>query len=269
MIVKKSRYLLKKSLLRKGTKTAPILVKKENKRFVFKVFGRGVGFSQQEVKTLSRQVSEYHKVLKSTGLRVSNILGVSPIHEIVEKRSTGKWLLAAKEQFIGKGKDVLQTMNNCSESKAKNLFGQMLQQLNLVTSHNSAPNKPVQVLIDSVPKNWVEGKNGQIVYIDFFTPKFLDSKGKLSPFYKKLHTRSKSHLQFRYQNKGGIYSVLLTYLVAERPASRAYFERTLLNFLNKNKETSAAKKVEETIAVNYNVNFINPKVTKRIPLQTA
>ena len=268
MIAKKSRYKLVKGLLRKGTKTAPILVSKEKQRFVFKVYGRGVAFSKQEAQRLCRQVKEYHQTLESTGLRVSKILAISPIQEIIEGRSTGKWLLASKEQAIGKGKDVLQTMANCSEKKARNLYQQILEQLNLVTSHKSSPNQPAQVLIDSVPKNWVEGKDGRIVQVDFFTPKFLDQQGRLNPFFKRLHTRNKSFLQFRYKNKGGVYAVLLTYIVAERPASREYFERTLIDFLKKRKETNAVKTIEDTIAKDYRVSFINQKTIEKIPLRT-
>lgn len=106
------------------------------------------------------------------------------------------------------------------------------------------------------------------MYVDFFTPKFLDKQGRLTPFFKSLHTRSKSFLQFRYKNKGGIYAVLLTFLVAERPASRAYFEKTLIEFLKKHGETLAVKTVENTIAKNYRVDFINPNITAKIPIQT-
>jgi len=269
MIAKKSPYTLVKGLLRKGTKTAPILVKKGRERFIFKVFGRGAAFSHPEAKRLYKQMNEYHETLKSTGLSVSNIITVLPIQETIEGRRTGRWILGSKEQIIGKGKDVLHTITNCNETKARNLFGQMLEQTNLVTSHESAPNKPVKVLMDSVPKNWVEGKDGRLVYVDFFVPKFLDKQGRLTPFFKSLHTRGKSQMQFRYKNKGGIYAVLLTYTVAERPAMRAFFERTLLDFLKKHGETDAAKLVEDTIAKNYRVNFINQKITNKISLPLA
>lgn len=264
MIPKNTRYILVKRVLRKGTKTEPIIVRKKNQRFVFKVFGRGTGFTHQQAKDLSQQVIKYHETLKSTGLRVSKILTVLPIQETNEGRHTGKWLLASKDQFIGRNQDVLQSMASGSEKTVKKLFGQLLEQLNLVTSYKSSPNKPSKILIDSVPKNWVERNDGKIVYVDFFTPKFVDSRGKLSPFYKSLHTRSRSHLQFRYQNKGGIYSVLLTYIVSERPSLKNYFEKTLVNFLKKQGETDAAKMVENTINNNYRVSFINPKITNKI-----
>jgi hypothetical protein len=266
MPVKKTRYKLEKGLLRKGTKTAPIIVTKNKQRFVFKVFGRGVGFSQSDARQLCKQTKDYHKLLQSTGLRLSKILTISPIAEYVEGRPTGKWILAAKEQIIENKHDALQTISICNERKARDLFRQMVSQLNLVTSYKSAPNKPVQVLMDSVPKNWVGGKDGKLVYIDFFTPKLMDSKGKLSPFFKSLHTRSRSSLQFRYQNKGGIYAVLLTYVVAERPSSKKYFEKTLLDFLNKTGETDAAKIVQDTIDKNYRVDFINPNISQKIPI---
>jgi len=264
MVGKKSVAKVKERELRRGTKTRPLLIESGKNRFVFKVFGKGTGFTQTDTRMLCNQSKQYHAALESTGLRVSKILGISPIEEFRQGRKTGKWLLATKEQFIGNGKDVLETISTCTRKKALALYKQILEQIFVVASYNSKPNALSKVLIDSVPKNWVENNNEKIVYIDFFTPKFIDRQGKLSPFIEGLHTRSRADLQFRYQNKGGIYSVALIYVIAERPSLKKEFESMTTNFLQEKGETKAFHLIENIISQKYKVKFIDKEVLEKI-----
>lgn len=260
-----SFYKLKKGKLRSGTKTSPTIVNKNRKKFLFKRFGIGSKFSKIQAQKLCRQIREYHELLENTGLKISKVITIMPIQKFINGRNTGYFIIGTKEEMIGRGKDVLEQIKTCDAKKAKDLYLQMLKQTGLVTAHKSKPNTPTKILFDSVPKNWVEGPNGKIVYVDFFVPKFLSPKGKLTPFYQSLHTKPREYLQYRYHDKGGIYAVLLTYVAAERPSLRKHFERATIDFLEKQGETKAANKIKELINNNYRVDFINQKIYSKIP----
>ncbi len=232
-----------------GRHTTPKVYSIGRRKFVLKTSSKGRGLTLAQARELAEGVKEYNSLLKSAGVRVSE---VEIARAMPEKLGSNNYYVSSLERFINR-RNISEIIATSSPKKAVLVFRQLAEEIHKTITTNQISRNKSGILIDSKPKNYVVGRDGKIYYIDFYTPKLLDKSGKLCPYFKQLHSRSREELQTRFQDKRALFQILLAHTVAQRPKLRRLFEKELLDLLNQKGETRLVSYLEGVIKRDYRV----------------
>jgi hypothetical protein len=250
------KITVEKKALPSGKHSIPSVVKIGSRKFVFKRSSLGRGLSLEQARIMVNSVNAYQKKLAQIGVNVSKVHWVRVMPDSSVK---GKFFVASLEQYIGRNNasDLLRTL---PPIKAVDVYKKLLAEVGKVLRVSSPKGANFAgVLIDSKPKNYVLSKEGKMVFIDFYTPKLLDAKGVLYPFFPQLHpTRTLNELQTRFEEKNALIHILLAHSIADRPDLRLRFEKATLSYLRRIKENNVASYIENAISKDY----VRPDIIK-------
>jgi serine/threonine protein kinase len=244
-----------------GKHSVPLLIRAGENKFVFKKSSLGKGLTLRQARTMVSAVKRYHNQLTKAGINVSEVNMIRPMPDPARK---GKYFVASLEQYMGR-RNASDMIRSLPAEKAEDVYRKVLTE---VTKALAFPSKKGEgfagLLIDSKPKNYVLSADGRVSLVDFYTPKLLDAKGRLYPYFPNLHpTRNLTELQTRFEEKNAIVHILLAHAIADRPELRKQFETITLQHLRKAGQASVANYLAEAMRTDY----IRPDIIKQETIQ--
>lgn len=239
-----------------GKHSFPVIIKEGKNKFVLKKSSLGKGLILKQAKLMVKSLKKYNSNLSSCGINISKIYLAKALPD---HSYQGRYFVASLEEFMGRS-NASDLLKKSSRKKAIIIYHKILTEVCKALKVKSKKGSLFAgALIDSKPKNYVLSKKGKMTFIDFYTPKLLDSKGTLYPYFPNLHpTRSLRELQIRFEEKNALIHILLAHSIADCPNFRKNFEEDTIKYLKKIGENSVAEYIQNASKNDY----IRPDIIK-------
>jgi hypothetical protein len=249
-------FIERAKTLTPGKHSVPLIVKRGQKKFVFKRSSLGQSLSLEEAKMMASAVKDYRSNLHKAGINVSKVNMVAPVRDYSVKGN--KYFVASLEEFINPN-NIEQTLTKSSKKVAQTVFSKLVKEVNKAAKVKGRNKFKTGLPMDTKPKNYVLGKDGKVYFIDFYSPKLMDSKGIIHPYITRLHkTRTRNNLQQRFEDKRAMFHILLAESIATRPDLRRQFEQITFDFLEK----QGATEILEYLKLATKQDYVRPALVK-------